>query len=130
MKATLKKPPAPPKRTRAEWDAVIRRRETLNEERLRLNREADALSKEVTALDEELMAMVKHETTGQQNQTLTLKSFILSIVYKPPAAMALAFAALRRLAAEEKDQLAAELGKKPKLEIHWRDEPGGAAAAA
>lgn len=127
--ATLKKPVPPPRRSRAEWDEVIRRRETLDAERRRLNREADDLKKQVDELDADLLAFVESQADGQREQRVTLKSFILSIVWQKPAAMAVAFKAYGRLSREEKSALAAEVGDKKKLDIQWRDERPPAAAA-
>jgi hypothetical protein len=128
---TLKKPAAAPRRSRGEWDELIRLRESLNDQRLAAGREAERLKGQVDELDAELMAFVEREAAAEREQRVTLKSFILSIVWVKPAAISLAFKAYGKLSKDEKAELAEEVGEKKKLDIQWRDErPGTPAAAA
>lgn len=132
MESTLRIPVSAKfnKRPRGEWDTLIRRRETLNEERKRLDRESDAMAKDVAELDAELLAFVESETAGEKQQRVTLKSFILSILWQKPSAMAVAFKAYGRLSKDDKAALAVECGERQKLDIQWRDAPPPADAAA
>lgn len=123
MAKTLRKPAPPAKRTRADWDEIIRRRESLNADRKRLDRESADIKKQVDELDEQIVAFVEDETEGEKEQKLTLKGFILSIVWQKPAAITVAFKAYARLTKDEKTELAAEIGDKKKLDIHWREAP-------
>jgi len=130
--STLRMPAAAklPKRTRAQWDELIRERETLDAQRKAHNREADALAKTICEIDRELVAFLEGETAGKPEQQLTLKNFILSFVWKKPIAITLAFAAYRKLSKPEKVEIAAEVGDKRCLEIQWRNAPPAASAAA
>lgn len=123
MDSTLRQPVAArlPRRTNAEWDAVVRGREVLDEQRKRLQREADALAREIARIDAELELFLESKTEGQKEHVFALPHFVLSFVWKPASAMAVAFAALRRLAADEKRQLESSLPPSRKLEIQHRD---------
>ena len=134
MTRTIAKPASAPlpRRSRTEWDAVIRRRETLNEERLRLNREADDLEKEVAAIDDELVQLIESETT-EKSRVLGLANFILKIIWRAPSANAAAFAVLKRFTAEhgaeEVQRIKDSLPRKAKVDITWKTDPGVEAAA-
>ena len=128
---TLKKPAASPRRSRAEWDAIIRDREAKDEQRKALNSQADKLKREIEKIDAELVALVEHDAAEAKEKRVTLKSFILSIVYRKPYPMQLAFKAYGKLSDSEKAELVDEVGLQQKLEIQWRDErPAPSAAAA
>jgi len=128
MAKTLKKPAAAAKLTRADWDEIIRQRESLDANRKRLDRESAEIKKQVDELDEQLIAFVEAEAGDIKAQQVTLKSFILSIVWQKPAAITVAFKAYKRLTTDEKAELAAEVGDKKKLYIHWREAPPAEAA--
>lgn len=122
MENTLRRPLAarPPRRSRDEWDAIIDARQTLDDQRRRLEREAAALARQIESIDAELESFLELETAGKTEQVLPLRRFVLSFVWKPASAMAVAFAALRRLSSEEKQQLESSLPPKRVLVVQTR----------
>lgn len=121
-------PVPPPKLTRTELDELVRRRETLDEERKRLGREAAELTKQVGAIDKDLKAIVDAERKGPE-RTITLKNFVLSIVQ---VAKSVAWKSeFTKLAGDERVQeLEAAAGTRDQFEIHWRAGPSSAPSAS
>jgi len=125
--ASLKQPDqAPPKRSRTEWDAYLRRREDLDEERKRLGRDAAALGKLIGEMDRELMALVDAEAGSERS--ITLKHFRLSIVQvKKSVSWLTEFT--KRLGKELAEELKDNVGTRDSLVIESREKPPAANAA-
>lgn len=121
MTATLRKPDvAPRKRSRTEWDELLREREQLNVERKRLGREADALAKRVGEMDREFAALVDAEAPRGGDRSITLRHWRLSIVQVARSVSWLS-EFTQRLGQELVDQLKSEAGTRDQLVIESRE---------
>jgi hypothetical protein len=128
MTTTLRKPDAaPPKRSRTEWDEIVRSRQELDEERKRLNRQADAIAKQVAEIDLNIMALVDAECGT--DRSITLKHFRLSIVQvKRTVSWLSEFT--KRLGRDLVEELKASAGTRDQLVIESRERPPATAKAA